>query len=111
MVQLKYFGDSRDYFKYDLITSIIELLKIQTYVFVPMLTRHREDREGEKPPRNKDGKSKKLLYFIEGCKTSKDLNHWETWLNSHVRKYKTVKPVNETFFEDSKRSTYWSVSD
>ncbi len=28
MVQLKYFGESRDYFKYDLMTSILEAMKI-----------------------------------------------------------------------------------
>ncbi len=28
MVQLEYFGDNRDYFKYDLRTSIIEDMKI-----------------------------------------------------------------------------------
>lgn len=51
MVQLKYFGDSRDYFKYDLISSILEGMKIADYVFIPMLTNHRIDNEGNKTPK------------------------------------------------------------
>ena len=43
MVQLKYFGDSRDYFKYDLMTSILEEMMLESYVFIPMLTNHRDD--------------------------------------------------------------------
>lgn len=46
MVQLKYFGDDRDYFKYDLITSLVSDTTLRHYVFVPMLTEHRHDNEG-----------------------------------------------------------------
>lgn len=38
MVQLKYFGDSRDYFKYDLITTLVQHTSLDNYLFVPMLT-------------------------------------------------------------------------
>lgn len=43
MVQLKYFGDSRDYFKYDLLASVLEEMNFGSYVFIPMLTNHRDD--------------------------------------------------------------------
>lgn len=106
MVQLKYFGDIRDYFKYDLMTSILADMKIGNYVFVPMLTNHRIDNEGNKRPRMDGGKSAPLLSFIGDC-GSKSLNHWENWLNQYVENYKTVEPVNETFFEDDSRDGYW----
>ena len=46
MVQLKYFGDNRDFFKYDLITVVLEHTSLSHYVFIPMLIAHRvrEDR-------------------------------------------------------------------
>jgi len=46
MVQHKYFGDSRDYLKYDLIKMVLENPVLPHYVFIPMLTEPRYDREG-----------------------------------------------------------------
>jgi hypothetical protein len=106
MVQLKYFGDSRDYFKYDLMTSILNDLMFDNYVFVPMLTNHRIDNEGNKLPKMIGGKSESLLSFIGDCGT-KNLCHWENWLSGYVTNYKTVEPVNEVFFSDDTREDYW----
>jgi len=110
MVQLKYFGDSRDYFKYDLITHLLKNRVASNYVFVPMLTNHRVDAEGNKTPKYIDGKSRELLSFIEGCGT-KSLEHWEAWLKPHVGSYVTVRPVNGVFFEDGARNKYWESFD
>lgn len=106
MVQLKYFGDSRDYFKYDLLTSVLEEMNLGSYVFIPMLTNHRDDNEGNKIPKMIGGKSASLLSFISGCR-SKSLCHWEQWLMKYVRNYKTIEPVDEMFFEDETRDEYW----
>lgn len=108
MVQLRYFGDSRDYFKYDLIAFVLQDMEIENYVFVPMLTKDREGNEGNRRPKHIGGKSKDLLSFIED-RISKDLNHWENWLMESVQSYETVQPVNETYFEDAdaQRSKYW----
>jgi hypothetical protein len=108
MVQLKYFGDSRDYFKYDLITCLLGNDLLSNYVFVPMLTNHRVDGEGNIVPRQVGGKSLDLLSFIGNCGT-KDLNHWETWLKPYVANYRTMQPVNETFFRDDARPKYWRL--
>lgn len=107
MVQLRYFGDSRDYFKYDLIAFVLQDMEIENYVFVPMLTKDRGGNEGNRRPQHVCGKSKDLMSFIERC-GSKDLNHWETWLKKKsVKSYKTVQPVNETYFEHAQRTEYW----
>lgn len=106
MVQLKYFGDSRDYFKYDLITYLLKSGVVSNYIFIPMLTNPRPGREGNKKPKYIEGKSPELLSFIDKCHT-KDLSHWERWLSPHVNSYTTVKPVNEVFFVDSDRESYW----
>ena len=108
MVQLKYFGDSRDYFKYDLITHILSAGPVSNYAFVPMLTKHRNDGEGNKPPIHTTGKSKELLSFIASCQ-SKELTHWEAWLKPYVESYITVHPVNSIFFEDNARNKYWTA--
>ena len=101
MVQLKYFGDNRDYFKYDLITSIFQANLLERYVFIPMLTDHRNDDEG----RNR-GKSLKLYEFINACQ-EKSLNNWKTWLSPYVTSYQTVEPVDQTYFRDGSRAEYW----
>lgn len=106
MVQLKYFGDSRDYFKYDLMTLILEDMKIDNYVFIPMLTNHRIDNEGNKRPKMIAGKSGPLLSFIGNC-GSPSLCHWEKWLSRYVKNYKTVEPVDKIYFEDDTRAKYW----
>lgn len=107
MVQLKYFGDSRDFFKYDLITAILAEMKIDNYVFIPMLTNHRLDNEGNKTSKMIDGKSKALLSFIESC-DSESLSHWEQWIRKHTKNYRTIEPVDEIMFDDSTRDAYWT---
>lgn len=107
MVQLKYFGDSRDYFKYDLITFVLKNNNLTNYVFIPMLTNHRIDNEGNKTPKHILGKSQELLSYINNCDT-KNLNHWQRWLSRHIKFYHTIEPVHEIFFDDEKRESYWS---
>ena len=109
MVQLKYFGDDRDYFKYDLISSVLSRSSLRHYVFVPMLTEHRHDHEGKKPPRNRGDKSDDLLEFISS-RNGKSLKHWEDWFDRCVDSYKTLEPVDETFFSDQAREVYWRAS-
>lgn len=107
MVQLRYFGDSRDYFKYDLIAFVLQDMEIENYVFVPMLTKDRGGNEGNRRPQDDGSKSKELLSSIESC-VSKDLNHWETWLKKKsVKSYETVQAVNKTYFDDAQRTEYW----
>lgn len=108
MVQLKYFGDSRDYFKYDLITSIFERTTLRHHVFVPMLTEHRDDKEGKVRSKNRGDKSQELLDFIDSCE-HKSLKHWQSWLSGYVHSYTTVEPVDLTFFSDQNREAYWQV--
>lgn len=107
MVQLKYFGDNRDFFKYDLITSILQQSeKLSNYVFIPMLTEHRDDNEGNLAPRKRGKSSNELLDFILRCR-EKSLKHWEEWLRDKVDAYITIEPVNQTFFSDQTREKYW----
>jgi len=106
MVQLKYFGDNRDYFKYDLITSIFENRLLNRYTFIPMLTDHRDDNEGNRKPARNGDKSLKLYDFIIKC-NNKSLNHWETWLTHFVPSYHTIKPTDKIFFRDESRASYW----
>ena len=106
MVQLKYFGDSRDFFKYDLITTIVKESSLCHYVFIPMLTKPRDDGQGNKAPLNIGDKCEDLLRFIKKC-DSKSLKHWKDWLAPHVDSYSTIEPVDETYFLDEERNSYW----
>ncbi len=111
MVQAKYFGDIRDYFKYDLITSLVmEVSSFRKYVFIPMLTPPREDNQGNKEiPRDIGNKRPKLQSFIQGCQ-GKSLRHWETWLAKYVNNYRTIEPVDETYFYNDYESRKQSHS-
>jgi hypothetical protein len=106
MVQLKYFGDDRDFFKYDLLTHVLSSTDLINYAFIPMLTRHRQSNEGNKAPNHNTARSEELFRFIDLC-PNKSLKHWEAWLNDHVESYKTIEPVDETFFSDENRALYW----
>ncbi len=108
MVQLKYFGDKYDYFKYDLITAVFKQSSLRQYVYVPMLTEHRDDNEGKTLPINHGGKSEELLKFMVGCK-HKSLKHWEIYLTNHVQSYRTIEPVDRKFFSDRNREDYWNT--
>jgi hypothetical protein len=107
MVQLKYFGDDRDYFKYDLITTLVSDTSLRHYVFVPMLTEHRQDNEGNQVPKPRIGKRGELLNFIKSC-NGKSLAHWERWLAPHVASYRAIDPVDRTIFSNDTRDNYWS---
>ena len=106
MVQLKYFGDNRDYFKYDLITFIFESSLLDRYVFIPMLTDHRNDNEGKKTPKYNGDKSLTLYDFINLCQ-EKRISKWKRWLSPYVTSYQTVEPVDQTYFLDGSRAEYW----
>jgi len=83
VVQLKYFGDDRDFFKYDLITHILTSTDLNNYAFVPMLTHHRQSNEGNKAPIHHSSRSEELFRFIDLC-PNKSLKHWEAWLTDCV---------------------------
>ena len=107
MVQLKYYGDDRDYFKYDLISTVLEENGFDSYGFIPMLTEHRYDNEGNIEPEPSTCKSDELLRFIYSY-SKPDLNNWEIWLKRYVSSYTTVQPINSTYIGNSGRSEYWS---
>ncbi len=106
MVQLKYYGDDRDYFKYDLISFVLTNTDFKQYGFIPMLTEHRYDNEGNIPPAPSNCKSKELLNFI-AAHSKPDLNNWELWLKHYVSSYNTLQPINAEYFNDSNRISYW----
>lgn len=106
MVQLKYYGDDRDYFKYDLISYVLRECEFDSYGFVPMLTEHRYDNEGNIAPSPSNCKSKELLSFIRSH-SRPDLNNWESWLNNYTSSYITVQPVNSTYIRSANRKEYW----
>jgi len=106
VVQLKYYGDDRDYFKYDMISFILKEICFENYGFIPMLTKHRYDNEGRIAPIQNDCKSIELLRFIHAHSTP-DLNKWELWLQKLVSSYLTVQPINSTYFGNRNRKDYW----
>ncbi|MBU0464296.1 MAG: hypothetical protein KKE12_11900, partial [Proteobacteria bacterium] len=106
MVQLKYYGDDRDYFKYDLITFVLKNGNFKQYGFVPMLTEHRYNNEGNILPSPSNCKSKELLNFI-ATHSKPNLNNWEVWLKQFIAKYASIQPINTDYFNHGNRCKYW----
>ncbi len=106
MVQLKYYGDDRDYFKYDLISFVLNKSDFKRYGYIPMLTEHRYDNEGNISPASSDCKTKELLNFI-ATHSKPDLNNWEIWLKRYVSTYNSKQPINTDYFNDNNRVSYW----
>jgi hypothetical protein len=90
-----------------LITHLLNKKVASNYGFIPMLTNPRSDGEGNKEPKYIKGKSCDLYCFIINRRETKDLKHWEKWLKPFVKSYKTKRPVNKVFFDDSNRDCYW----
>lgn len=110
MVQIRHFGDDRDYFKHDLISWIVEKSSLRNLVYVPMLTEHRDNQEGDVEPDATCNRSGELLYFIKGYH-NKSLDHWRKWYCPKVANYQTVEPVDEIFFKHDTRTNYWKKFD
>lgn len=106
MVQLKYFGAGRDHFKYDLMSSILEDMKVETYVFIPMFISNPLKDEAN-PSQEPTGRtSTSLLSFIGAC-AAKSPCHWERWLHGCSKKDKAVGPCNKIVIVKHSKDEYW----
>ena len=108
MVQMKYFGDDRDYFKYDLITFLMQTLPVEGYAFIPMLTEPRVSGEGNVLPGGRHWRSEALHQYISSCET-KSLRHWQDWLAQFTQSYSTIDPVDTILFTHATRERYWTT--
>lgn len=119
MVQANYFGDDRDFFKYDLITALLKGSLFTSYVFIPMLTEPRDDGQGVKrklPDRGAAADPLRnfiasLCAKIESKIEKPSLKHWKTWLDRHIGSYQTIEPVDQVYFTNDKRKEYWKRFD
>ncbi len=82
----KYFGDTKDLFKYDLITSLIKGFKgnIDRIVIVPMLTKYNPDFKGNPGCRNTN-----LIACFRRLRRTEEVDHYYDELKDYIKDLKT----------------------
>jgi hypothetical protein len=112
-MNVKFFGDSKDLFKYDLITDVIKNFhgKIDRLVIVPMLTAYYPRFKGNTGCRNKN-----LIECFRRFRTKEDVDNYYTTLKQYfkdlresigVKKVRVRIEKDETFSQQT-RSGYFS---
>jgi hypothetical protein len=108
----KYFGDTKDLFKYDLITSLIKGFKgrIDRVVIVPMLTKYNPDFKGNPGCRNTD-----LIACFRRLRRTEEVDHYYDELKSYIKELKTdinkkkvrIRIEKSEIFSKQKRDEYF----
>jgi hypothetical protein len=112
VVNPKLFGDTRDLFKYDLITSIIKGFKgsIDRIMIVPMLTKYDPTFKGNPGCRNMD-----LIACFRRLRRKEEVDHYYDELKSYLKDLKTdikkdkvrVKIEKNEIFSQQTRDAYF----
>ena len=108
----KLFGDTRDLFKYDLITSVIKGFKggIDRVVIVPMLTKYDPKFRGNPGCRNTN-----LIACFRRLRRTEEVDHYYDELKSYLKELKTdirkekvrVRIEKSEIFSHQKRNGYF----
>jgi hypothetical protein len=108
----KYFGDTKDLFKYDLITSLIKGFKgrIDRVVIVPMLTKYDPNFKGNPGCRNTD-----LIACFRRLRRTEEVDHYYDELKSYIKELKTdinkkkvrIRIEKSEIFSKQKRDKYF----
>jgi hypothetical protein len=110
----KTFGDTKDLFKYDLITSIIKGLKggIDRIIIVPMLTKYDPKFKGNPGCRNTN-----LIACFRRLRRTEDIDHYYDELKSYIKELKAdikkekvrVRIEKNEIFSHQKRDEYFQA--
>jgi hypothetical protein len=108
----KYFGDTKDLFKYDLITSLIKGFKgrIDRVVIVPMLTKYDPNFKGNPGCRNTN-----LIACFRRLRRTEEVDHYYDELKSYIKELKTdinkkkvrIRIEKSEIFSKQKRDEYF----
>lgn len=104
----QYFGDRRDFFKYDLVLTLIEQIDcLKTFTFIPMLTENDTSKDGNVT--QYDGSRRKdLELFLRRCLKTSDRNIAKLRDYMNGKKGITYYPYKELeFFTHHGRQKYF----
>ena len=112
----QYFGDNKDLFKYDLIEKVMLHIKVfKKFIFVPMLTRDDNRKDGNDRDRNKARagvKNDKLVKFLDEAsalkKEERDFRKIKDYFSKQgIRAEIHGYADKKDYFEHSSRSVYF----
>ncbi len=109
----QFFGDRRDFFKYDLLLEMLENLEfIRQLTFIPLLTPDDSASGGEQTKYECGGRRPEVYHFLKKCLTSqkRDIRELRGFLNASPFRYNAYR--DSSYFTDENRSEYFrNISD
>lgn len=104
----QYFGDKRDYLKYDLLQETVEKMDcVNKLSFIPMLTKNDQKNDGNNRNYEMGKKRPELYRFLRGCSENNQLNilslrrYFDGWA------YEYCPYRDEEWFENYNREAYF----
>ena len=108
----KYFGNSLDLFKYDLITYLIKEENLELF-YVPMLTEPEEKKLDPKYNLYEIGNKNKILldYMLKVNNQANncDFSEIENYFKDTSITYKIVENINKKYFNEDIRDEYFKI--
>lgn len=109
-MQNQYFGDKRDYFKYDLVIFLAKHLPgVQRFTFIPMLTKDDGSGHGGKTSYPEGGGYPALYTFLQYCikKQHRDIRYLRAFFKRLDFVFDYCPYGEQPCFQHSRRSSYF----
>lgn len=104
----QYFGDIRDYLKYDLLQETIEKIAgINRLSYIPMLTRKDNRNDGSKEINGMGEKRPELYRFLSNCRQNQQLDIVNLRRYFNGREYEYCPYKDQEYFENYNRARYF----
>ncbi len=107
----KYFGDKRDYFKYDLMIFLAHTLPdIQRFTFIPMLTANDGSGDGGKTNYAPEGGNCELHQFLQSCIKGerRNIRQLRTFFMRHHFRFEYCPYSDDMYFIHHQRGPYFA---
>lgn len=108
----QFFGDKRDYFKYDLWLELAEKMNgIKSLTFIPMLTRNDSTKEGRKVSYSEGKRRKRLYGFLQFCLAPerRSITRLREFLCDESFEYHPYRDEDDKGFQDGSWDAYFSA--
>lgn len=103
----QYFGDKRDFFKFDLVLTLIEHLKPKRrFTYVPMLTKDEGITDYPEKRKERERLYEFLMKHVEDSKKARNIAHLRSLMEENNVEYLPC-PNDKDFFSSAKRENYF----
>ena len=105
----QYFGDDRDYFKYDLIINLATCLQIPRFTNIVMLTPPDDRGDGNRTNYDVENRSGDLHSFLQASvqKQCRKVSHLREFFDTSEKGIEYLPYRDDTFFDGQRRDEYF----